>query len=243
VTTSAPAEDLEVPVAPAPPPGTRLRTALLLVIAVALLVLGGAGAVALGLGRQAPPAASSVDAGFSYDMTRHHLQGVQMADLVATHSADPVIRSLGFDIAHTQLNQVGRMQGWLSLWGLSVTDPNPPMAWMGGMPSSGHGMAGMPGMAGMSDAAGQGALMPGMATEAELAHLASLSGTPFDVEFLRLMIRHHEGGLQMAQYGAAHAQQAPVRQLADSIAQTQTAEVQTMLQLLTARGGTPLPAP
>jgi uncharacterized protein (DUF305 family) len=111
------------------------------------------------------------------------------------------------------------------------------MAWMGGMP--GHGMPGMPGMA---DAA-QGALMPGMATEAELDHLASLSGTAFDVEFLRLMIRHHEGGLQMAQYGAAHAQLAPVRQLAESIAQTQTAEVQTMLQLLTARGGTPLPAP
>jgi uncharacterized protein (DUF305 family) len=238
VTTSAPAASTATGPAAAPaPPRSRLRTALLLVIGVALLVLGGAGAVALGLGRQAPPSASSVDAGFSWDMSRHHLQGVQMADLVATHSSDPVIRSLGFDIAHTQLNQVGRMQGWLSLWDLPVTDPNAPMAWMGGMP--GHGMPGMPGMA---DAA-QGALMPGMATEAELDHLASLSGTAFDVEFLRLMIRHHEGGLQMAQYGAAHAQLAPVRQLAESIAQTQTAEVQTMLQLLTARGGTPLPAP
>ena len=237
MTTSAPVEDLDTPAAPAPP-STRLRTALLAVIGVALLVLGGAGAVALGLGRQAPPSASSVDAGFSWDMSRHHTQGVQMADLVATHSSDPVIRSLGFDIAHTQLDQVGRMQGWLSLWDLPVTDPNAPMAWMGGMPA--HDMGGM---AGMSGAMAQGALMPGMATEAELDHLASLSGSAFDVEFLRLMIRHHEGGLDMAQYGAAHAQLAPVRQLAQSIAQTQTAEVQTMLQLLTARGGTPLPAP
>ena len=39
------------------------------------------------------------------------------------------------------------------------------------------------------------ALMPGMATEEELANLRSLSGTAFDVEFLRLMIRHHQGGL------------------------------------------------
>jgi uncharacterized protein (DUF305 family) len=237
VTTTAPAQDPEAPAAAAP--RSRLRTALLLVIAVALLVLGGAGAVALGLGRQAPPSATSVDAGFSWDMSRHHLQGVQMADLVATHSSDPVIRSLGFDIAHTQLNQVGRMQGWLSLWGLPATDPNAPMAWMGGMP--GHDMSGMAGMSASSSE--QGALMPGMATDAELAHLATLSGTAFDVEFLRLMIRHHEGGLQMAQYGAAHAQLAPVRELAQSIAQTQTAEVQTMLQLLTARGGAPLPAP
>jgi uncharacterized protein (DUF305 family) len=237
VTTSAPVDELDAPGLPAPP-SSRLRTALLLVMAVALLVLGGAGAVALGLGRQVPPSATSVDAGFSWDMSRHHLQGVQMADLVATHSSDPVIRSLGFDIAHTQLNQVGRMQGWLSLWGLPTTNPNAPMAWMGGMPASGD-MAGMT----MSDTAGPDALMPGMATEAELDHLASLTGTAFDVEFLRLMIRHHEGGLPMAQSAVAHAEQAPVRQLAQSIAQTQTAEVHTMLQLLTARGGTPLPAP
>jgi uncharacterized protein (DUF305 family) len=238
VTTSAPAEHLEAP-APAAPARGRLRTALLLVMAVALLVLGGAGAAALRLGQQAPPAADSVDAGFSWDMSRHHLQGVEMANLVATHSSDPVIRSLGFDIAATQTNQVGRMQGWLSLWGLPTTNPNAPMAWMGGMPA-GHGMAGM---ADMPDMSSQGALMPGMATEAELDHLAALTGTAFDVEFLRLMIRHHEGGLPMAQYGAAHAQLAPVRELGSSIAQTQTAEVQTMLQLLTARGGTPLPAP
>ena len=79
--------------------------------------------------------------------------------------------------------------------------------------------------------------MPGMATEAELDHLLSLSGTAFDVEFLRLMIRHHEGGLTMAQYAEAHAAGAAVRQLAQSIAETQTAEVQTMPQLLTHAAG------
>ena len=47
--------------------------------------------------------------------------------------------------------------------------------------------------------------MPGMATEDELANLRALSGTAFDVEFLRLMIRHHQGGLDMAQYAAEHA--------------------------------------
>ena len=47
--------------------------------------------------------------------------------------------------------------------------------------------------------------MPGMATEEELAGLRSLSGTAFDVEFLRLMIRHHQGGREMAEYAAKHA--------------------------------------
>jgi uncharacterized protein (DUF305 family) len=225
-------------------PSNPLRTALLLVIAVALVLLGGGAAVALGIGRgDDAPAADSVDAGFAWDMSRHHLQGVQMANLVAARSDDPVIESLGFDISATQTNQVGRMQGWLALWGLSQTNPNAPMAWMGGIPgSSGHDMAGMSGMAQSTDSPA-GALMPGMATDEELAQLASLSGTAFDVQFLRLMIRHHQGGLPMAQYAEEHAQEPVVRQLATSIAETQTAEVQTMVQLLTARGGTPLPPP
>ena len=85
--------------------------------------------------------------------------------------------------------------------------------------------------------------MPGMATQDELDNLRSLSGTAFDVEFLRLMIRHHQGGKEMAVYAAEHADEAAVRRLADTIADTQTAEVTTMARMLAARGGTPLPAP
>jgi uncharacterized protein (DUF305 family) len=242
---------------PAPAGRNPLRTVLLLVIALGLVLLGGGAAVALGIGRgEDPPGAGSVDAGFAWDMSRHHLQGVQMANLVASRSSDPVIESLGFDISATQTNQVGRMQGWLSLWGLPQTNPNQPMAWMGGVPgssdgSSGHDMSGMSGMAGMSGMPGSATassgssavLMPGMATDEELARLSSLSGTAFDVEFLRLMIRHHQGGQEMAQYAAANAQVPAVRELARSIAETQAAEISTMVQLLTARGGTPLPPP
>jgi uncharacterized protein (DUF305 family) len=86
-------------------------------------------------------------------------------------------------------------------------------------------------------------LMPGMATEEELTELRGLSGTAFDVQFLRLMIRHHQGGLGMAEYAADHADVDAVRRLAGTIADTQTAETTTMTELLTERGGTPLPAP
>ncbi len=208
-----------------------LRAALLAVIAVALVLLGGGLAVALGIARTAEPTAESVDAGFSRDMARHHLQGVEMANLVPERSEDPEIRQLAFDISATQTNQAGRMQGWLALWGLPPTGGET-MAWMAGDGGhAGHAMA--------SDAG----LMPGMATEAELAELRARSGTEFDVEFLRLMIRHHQGGLGMAEYAAEHAQETAVRGLAATIAQTQTAETGTMTDMLTARGGTPLPAP
>ena len=207
-------------------PGRGLRTALLAVIAVGLVLLGGGLAVVLGLGEDRSATPGAVDVGFSRDMATHHLQGVEMANLVADHSQDPAVRGLAFDIASTQTNQVGRMQGWLALWGYSPTGGDQ-MSWMDGDMHM-H----------MS-----GGLMPGMATEDELANLRTLSGPAFDVEFLRLMIRHHEGGLEMARYAEAHGETAVVRALAKSIADSQTAETQLMTAMLADRGGTPLPAP
>ena len=223
--------------APSHHPRVTLRATLLAVIAVGLVLLGGGLAVGLGIGRDAAtatPTADSVDAGFARDMARHHVQAVEMANLVAGRSRDREVEMLAFDISSTQNNQVGRMQGWLALWGLSQSGDEP-MAWMGGDAHADHEMTGM-------DMGGNG-LMPGMATEEELANLRGLTGTTFDVEFLRLMIRHHQGGKDMAEYAADHADVAAVRNLARSIVETQTAETTTMVKMLTARGGTPLPAP
>jgi uncharacterized protein (DUF305 family) len=176
----------------------------------------------------------AVDVGFSRDMAAHHLQGVEMANLATDHSEDPAVRGLAFDIATTQTNQVGRMQGWLALWGLPPSGGEV-MSWMG---QDGHAMHDMP----ADPAAADGAVMPGMATEAELAELRTLSGPELDVRFLQLMIRHHQGGLAMAQYAAGHAGLPAVRTLARSIAETQTAESTTMATMLQARGAAPLPA-
>ena len=216
---------------PTTPASRSLRTVLLAVIAVGLVLLGGGLAVALGVGRTAEPTADSVDAGFARDMAIHHLQGVEMANLVAERSSDREIEQLAFDISAVQTNQAGRLQGWLSLWGISPT-AGERMTWMADSETPmGHTMDMSPG------------LMPGMATEEELTELRSLTGTAFDVEFLRLMIRHHQGGLAMAEYAAENADVPAVRALARTMAETQSAEVGTMTDMLAARGGTPLPAP
>lgn len=214
-------------------PRRWLTGVLVAVIALGLLAAGGGLAVALGIGRDEQPTTDSVAAGFSRDMSRHHLQAVEMANLALTETADPEIRQLAFDISATQTNQLGRMQGWLALWDLPFNGGET-MAWMSDGEMAGHDMTG-------HDTDG-GALMPGMATEAELAELRSLSGTPFDVMFLQLMIRHHQGGLAMAEYGQEHSDVDVVEQLARSIAETQSAETTTMAAMLRARGGEPLPA-
>ncbi|MPQ99919.1 DUF305 domain-containing protein [Modestobacter sp. I12A-02628] len=219
-----------------------LRPLLAAVIAVALVLIGGGLAVALGIGQQQTPGTDSVDAGFSRDMSRHHLQGVEMANLAASRSQDPEVLSLAFDISATQTNQAGRMQGWLALWGLPATSAET-MTWMGGSHGHGSGSSQMGSVAMDDMAMGPGGLMPGMATEEELAELRSLSGPAFDVRFLQLMTRHHQGGLEMAQYAGSHAIEPAVATLARTIAETQTAEVTTMTDMLAARGGAPLPAP
>jgi uncharacterized protein (DUF305 family) len=207
--------------------GGRLRTALLAVIGVGLLLVGGGAGFVLGNDR--PPGSDSVDAGFARDMSAHHLQAVEMANLAQDSSEDPVVQGLGFDIAETQQNQVGRMQGWLSLWGLSITGGDR-MAWMGD--HTGHDMGAM--------SAGQ---MPGMASDEELAELRGLSGEEFDVLFLQLMTRHHQGGYDMAEYAVENAEEPAVRTLARTMVESQSAEVRLMTDMLSERGAEPLPAP
>jgi len=210
--------------------GRALRVVLMTVIAVGLVLLGGGLAVALGIGRTDTPDADSVAAGFARDMSRHHLQGVEMANMVADRSEDPEVRQIAFDISATQTNQAGRMQGWLAMWGVPQSG-GATMAWMSEGGEHGHDMV-------MDDG-----LMPGMATEDELANLRELRGTAFDVEFLRLMIRHHQGGFEMAEYAVEHSGVPAVRDLAQAIAGAQSAETRTMATMLTKRGGVPLPAP
>ena len=230
MTTTAARE--EVPVGTARTAGGRaLRTALLAVIGVGLLLLGGGLTAALGIGRDADPAADSVDVGFSRDMSAHHLQAVEMANLALERSADDAVRGLAFDISSTQQNQAGRMQGWLALWGHSITGGEQ-MAWMG---TDGH--------ADHETSSASGGPMPGMATDDELAELRASTGEDFDVLFLQLMTRHHQGGAEMAEYAQTHADEWVVRRLASSIIESQTGETRLMVSMLAERDAEPLPAP
>jgi uncharacterized protein (DUF305 family) len=85
--------------------------------------------------------------------------------------------------------------------------------------------------------------MPGMASSDELNKLRNLTGKELDVFFLQLMLRHHEGGLEMAQYAADHAARGYVRNLAEKIVASQENETKLMKSYLAERGAQPLPFP
>jgi uncharacterized protein (DUF305 family) len=214
-----------------------LRLVLLAVIAVMVLGIAGAGGYLLrgGSDTAAGPSDSSVDAGFARDMLTHHEQAVQMAITVEYASTDPEVRTLAFDIETSQTYQEGQMNGWLDSWGLTRQTGQAIMGWMSGM-DHGHSATN----AATDPTGANTALMPGMATPAEIAKLDASTGTAQDVLFLQYMLRHHQGGIDMAQDAVDHATQPYVQALAQKMVTIQTREVVLMEQMLRARGAQPL---
>jgi uncharacterized protein (DUF305 family) len=198
---------------------------LLLVGATAGLLIARSTEVAVPI-----PAADSVDVGFAQDMSVHHQQATEMAAWERDHTTDPDLYQLSYDIESTQTAQVGRMQGWLELWGAAAQPVGREyMTWMAS--DAMHGMA----------TGGGVTTMPGMASAADLKNLRAATGKQLDVLFLQLMLRHHEGGATMLSYAAQNASQPQVRNLAAQMLSSQTAEADYMKQLLAQRGAAPLP--
>jgi uncharacterized protein (DUF305 family) len=210
-----------------PPASSRgLTAALIAVLTVAALVgAGTVGWLIRGAGAAAVTA-SSVDAGFARDMSTHHTQAVTMAGYERDNTSDPSLKLLAYDIETSQQFQLGQMSGWLDGWGLSRESTLPQMSWM-----AGH------------DHVEPDGLMPGLATPAQMNTLITSHGTALDILFLQLMIRHHQGGLPMAQYAAQHAAEPFVRVTAQAMVTVQSNEIVEMEQLLRQLGGAPLPPP
>lgn len=217
-------------------------------IAAAILAVALATAIGLVVGYQLKdddsssavvPADDSVDAGFARDMQVHHAQAVEMAMIVRDRTEDPAVRTMAYDIARTQQQQMGQMYAWLTMWGLGQYSQNPPMAWMHEDLNGHHDMAGMD-MGNGDSAPANASLMPGMATSAQMDQLRASHGQEAGVLFLQMMIRHHLGGIEMAEYAAQHAEVDQVRQLAETMAVTQRAEVKAMNDMLVERGAQPI---
>ncbi len=222
------------------------RAPWVVALVVAALALMAAGAGLRGLVDR-PPGADSVDAGFAYDMSTHHAQAVQMAMVEFRGGADMTQRSVAQDIALTQQREIGIMSAWLARWHLPQVSTEPPMRWMQDGGHAGHGAetghdAAHSGSTDASAATGvssDSSLMPGMATDAELTQLSRAQGRDLDVLFLALMIRHHRGGITMAQQAAARAQESDVRALARAMVINQAVEIDQMQADLRALGAPP----
>lgn len=197
---------------------TWLRIPARVLAAAALIMLGGF-ARPLFVADPAPTAItlSDTEIGFAQDMTAHHQQALLMVQRLDP-AADRAVRGLATQIADGQRLEIGTMLGWLRLVNAPPTTREP-MRWMGNAEHAGHG-----------------ASMPGMASTEELGALAAARGHDAEIFFLQLMLRHHEGGIAMAQSADRLLTSGPVKESARAMLADQAAECGIMGLLLDQRG-------
>jgi uncharacterized protein (DUF305 family) len=143
-------------------------------------------------------------------------------DMSDHHAQAVELGMMGGDIAITQQGQIGVMQTWLRDWDLNANSSRTPMAWMR-----------------MSQPV-KGNLMPGMATQAQMDQLRKATGKNVDILFCQLMLRHHIGGIHMANGVLQLSSDQQVNDLAQTMVANQTGEVKVLRDLLTKLGAAPL---
>jgi uncharacterized protein (DUF305 family) len=167
------------------------------------------------------PPRSSADVQFMQGMIMHHAQAVEMTALIASHTENKDLRSLGARISHSQSDEIIFMKRWLEARGEPLSQAMPEMH---GMDMSTHSMV-MPGP------------MPGMLTEKQMEALKKAKGAKFDQLFLTGMVQHHNGALVMVKdlFDTAGAgQDAELFNFATDVDSGQRAEIRIMQTMLEA---------
>lgn len=185
------------------------RSAAATVLLIAALVTGCSGAPgATASDPVSSPSATAAtfndaDVMFASMMIPHHEQAIEMSDVVlAKQGVDPQVVELAQAIKQAQGPEIEQLRGWLAAWGAEPATDH-----------SGHGM-------------------DGMMSEEDMAALGSASGPEASKLFLEQMIEHHEGAVTMAETHLDQGQNPDALKLAQAVVDTQTAEIQTMRELL-----------
>lgn len=166
------------------------------------------------------------DVDFLQGMIHHHAQAVLIARWAPSHGASPALQALCERIAVGQTDEIRLIESMLREHGAAVPEVDTTRATAMG---SGMHHADMPGM--------QHTLMPGMLTPQQLEELDAARGPAFDRLFLKDMIVHHQGALDMVDdlFGSpGAAQDAGLFQLASDISADQTVEIARMTRMLAA---------
>ncbi|SDR99803.1 DUF305 domain-containing protein [Agrococcus carbonis] len=149
---------------------------------------------------------NAADTMFTMMMIPHHEQAIEMSDVVlGKPDVDPRVRDLAQRIKDAQGPEIAQMEAWLDAWGMHA-DPH----------------AGM----------GHGGGMGGMMSEDDIEALEQADGAAASALFLEQMIEHHEGAIEMAETEVRQGAMPDVIALAESIIESQRAEITEMEGLL-----------
>lgn len=159
-----------------------------------------------------PSSANDADTRFVRMMIPHHHQALVLSRLAPDRTANSEVRALAERIDAEQTVEIATMQQWQEFNGFDTTDP-----------ASAYEMM-------MQDPAM--IEMMGMATQAELDQLETLSGSAFDQLFLQLMIDHHQGAVDMCVEVMTNGQEPVLQSMANEMLTTQTTQIFQMQAML-----------
>jgi uncharacterized protein (DUF305 family) len=162
---------------------------------------------------------NDADVEFMSGMIPHHAQAVLIASWAESHGARRDVLVLCQRIVVGQRDEIGLMQRWLRERGLEVpaADATTHKMKMGDMV---HEM-----------------LMPGMLNAEQLAELDKARGPDFDRLFLKAMIAHHLGAIDMVnklQASAGSGNDDIVYRFSSDVYADQSTEVERMTKMLEA---------
>ena len=153
------------------------------------------------------------DVAFMQMMIPHHAQALEMSALANRHAHSQAVRSLAERISGAQAPEIQAMTAWLDERNMEVPRADEdPMKYDHGQ--HGHNT------------------MMGMMTPTQMKQLSAARGERFDRLFLRGMIRHHAGAVDMAEDAAKDGSDVIVGELTADVAATQSAEIGRMQDLL-----------
>ncbi|MEU6012428.1 DUF305 domain-containing protein [Streptomyces sp. NPDC047453] len=155
---------------------------------------------------------NNADADFVAMMIPHHQQALILSRLAPSRSSDSAVLSLADRIDVEQGLEIYMMQSWQEWNGLEQTDPQQSYEEMMQDPMMVEEM--------------------GLATPEELDQLTASTGNAFDVLFLRLMIKHHNGAIDMLTDVLTNGTDETLQQWATDMMATQYAQVQMMQRML-----------
>ncbi|MFI8595042.1 DUF305 domain-containing protein [Microbacterium sp. NPDC078428] len=163
-------------------------------------------------GSSTSPSASAVagdfndaDVMFAQMMIPHHQQAVEMSDMLLTKDGiDDRVVTLAEDIKAAQQPELTQLESWLQAWGADLA--------MNSMDGMDHGS--------------------GTMTGEDMQALDAATGADAARLFLEQMTMHHEGAIEMAEGEVDNGQNPDAVEMAQTIIDTQTAEITAMKEIL-----------
>ncbi|HSF37588.1 MAG TPA: DUF305 domain-containing protein [Nocardioides sp.] len=164
---------------------------------------------------------NDADVEFATEMIPHHADALVMVDMTQGRELSPEFAELTEDIREAQAPEIELMADWLTDWGEEVPETSRDHV-------NSHMDDGM-----MGDDDGDMGMGDGMGMDPDdLAELRDSGASMFETMWMRMMIEHHEGAIEMARTEQDDGVFPAAIDLAESIETSQTAEIELMEELI-----------